>query len=279
MTWQIDGEAQGVALGDYDGSGWQWRLTADDDPSESRIVLVRITGTAMAMCEEALTERAALARKTLGRSEVEVILGWPEPPDEIEATSEGVQRFGGDPGPEQREINDILDWFHQRGAEVFLAGHGGGRGDTLQVTHHSAYVAVRGADTNMFKTEGTSYLEAVRAAKAKWENDRLGTYIQLQPAEERSTAVPLSITIGGQEVDRRQKAQEAAKSSGREFFIVAWEPLPGSGEGKAPHLIEVTNRDGDLVDGGIGDDPENSLLEIAEQLLPTWHKPPEADTD
>ncbi len=283
MAWKIDGEAQGVALGGYDGSGWQWRLVADDDPAETRIVLVRITGTAMAMGEEALTERAALARETLGRSEVEVILGWPEPPDEIEATSEGVQRSGGDPGPEQREINDILDWFHQRGAEVFLAGRGGGvgRGDTIQITHHSAYVAIRGADTNMFRTKGTSYLEAVRAAKAKWESDGLGVYVQLHPAEGKSDA-SLDLSVGGTpeapEVDRRQKAQEAAKASGREFFIVAWQPLPGLAEGKPPHLIEITDRDGDTV-GGIGDDPEESLLEVFYNLMPSWHKPPESDAD
>ncbi len=266
-----------MSLGGYDGSGWQWRVTADDEPAEGRVVLVRITGTVMAMGEDALSRRTAQARESLGRTEVEVILGWPEPPDEIEINSEGVQRSGGDPGPEQREINEIIAWFGERGAVVFLLARGTGTGDTdtIQMTRHAAYVAARGADDHLFKAEGSSYLEAVRSAKEKWDQEGHGVYVELHPAGGNSSA---SLELTTPEVDRQQKAREAAAASGREFFIVAWQPLPGSGGGgKPPHLIEVTNKDGEFIDGGIGDDPEDSILEVAPYLLPSWYKPPETD--
>lgn len=277
MRWTIHGDARSAPPQGYDGSIWEWQVVAEDDSAQQHLLTVKITGTAMAMGEEALTDRAALARKTLGKSEVEVVLGWPVPPSEIEISSEGVSRHGGDPGPEQREINEIMDWFMSRGANVFLMGRGpgGGRGGTLELTRHSAYVAAKGSDSIMFKVEGKNYLEAARAAKQKWEDDGLGVYLELQPAEGTSSA-SLELETGRPGVDAKQKAKEAAKASRREPFTLSWEPLPGSGiEGKPVHILQVMNSDGDVVDISFGDDPEDSLLEIAEKLMPSWHRPPE----
>jgi hypothetical protein len=281
MAWQIDPDREGeeAALGDYDGSGWYWGIVQDNHPSAADAILVKFTGTAMAMGEEALTERAALARQTLGKSEVEAVLGWPVPPSEIEITSEGVSRTGGNPGPEQLEINEITDWFTGRGATVFLIGRGLGRhrGSTLEMTRHSAYVAAKGSDSIMFKVEGESYLEAARAAKRKWEEDGLGVYVELQPAEGTSSASLQLETGRPTEIDPATKAAEAAEASRAETVNLTWEPLPGVGpEGVPVHILQVTRSDGVVVDIACGDDPEDSLLEIAEKLMPSWHKPPDA---
>jgi hypothetical protein len=33
-------------------------------------------------------------------------------------------------------------------------------------------------------------------------------------------------------------------------------------------MLEVLDADGELIDGGMGDDPEDALLGVAERLLP-----------
>ena len=82
----------------YDGTLWAWQLLANDD--RRRQVLVGISGTTMAMAAGALSDRISLARTTSGRSEVERVLEWPEPPAEIKVDCESVQHFGSDAGPQ-----------------------------------------------------------------------------------------------------------------------------------------------------------------------------------
>lgn len=280
MAWRIEGDAQGTNVGSYDGSGWQWQLVSEDDPGASRVVAVRITGTAMAMGEDALTERAALARRTLGRTEVEAVLAWPDPPEDIEITSEGVARSGGNPGPEPLEVSRILEWFDRRGATVFLVGRGLGRFQRDAMAGHSkcsAYVAAKGVQNFMFKVEGDNYLEAARAAKQKWENDGLGVLVELQPVEGKSSTSLKIETSDSLKVARNDKADEAARRTRRESFAVSWQALgDGDENGEPLHLLEITNSNGDIIETAAGDNAEDSLLEIAEQILPSWRKPPTA---
>ena len=217
MPWTLHSDGEELNPEGYDGSVWQWQVIAANDPDQQRFVIVRISGTVMAMGKEALQSRAEIARNSQGRSEVEVIRDWPEPPDEIEIHSQGVRRSGGDPGPEQREINEITEWFGERGAVVFLFARGGGSGstDTIQMTRHTAYIAARGASEHLFKAEGTSHLEAIRKAKEKWESDGHAKYLELQPSRGTSST---SLELTTPEINRVEKAREAAKASGREFL-------------------------------------------------------------
>lgn len=278
MAWRIEGEAQGRNLGGYDGSGWQWQLVSEENPAATRVVIVRITGTAMAMGEKALTERGALARKTLGRTEVQAVLAWPDPPEDIEISSEGVARSGGNPGPEQLEVGEILEWFDRRGATVFLMGQGlhqFQRDAATEPVKCSAYVAAKGTQSSMFKVEGESYLEAARAAKRKWEDDGLGVLVELHPVESKSSTSLEIETPDRLKTARDEKAHEAARQTLRESFIVSWQELSdGDKTAEAIHLLEITNRDGDIIETAVGDNSEDSLLEIAEQILPSWRKPP-----
>jgi hypothetical protein len=64
------------------------QLIADD---RRRQVLVGISGKGPAPGAEAPSERISLARSTSGRSEVERVLGWPEPPAQIEIDSVSIR--------------------------------------------------------------------------------------------------------------------------------------------------------------------------------------------
>jgi hypothetical protein len=98
MFWTVQGESEEQNPEGLDGRVWQWQLVADHDADDRRFVLVQISGSALAMGQEALPSDAARARDTQGRSEVEKVLDWPEPPAEINVSSTGVDTAGGDPG-------------------------------------------------------------------------------------------------------------------------------------------------------------------------------------
>jgi hypothetical protein len=91
------GDARYLPLARQDAMSWIWPLLSEDDQPTQ--VLVAITEAAMARRGEALSDRISLARRTSGRSEVERVLGWPEPPTEIQVDCESVKHFGSDPGP------------------------------------------------------------------------------------------------------------------------------------------------------------------------------------
>jgi hypothetical protein len=97
MLWAIDGEARFVSPAHLEATSWVWPLLSDDDRHWQ--VLVAISGSAMDKDREALSDRIDLARRTSGRSEVERVLEWPEPPAEIKVDCESVQHFGSDAGP------------------------------------------------------------------------------------------------------------------------------------------------------------------------------------
>jgi hypothetical protein len=97
MSWIIAGDARYVALAHHQAASWVWPLLSDAD--QPRQVLVAISDSAMDSGREALSGRIDLARRTSGRSEVERVLDWPEPPTEIKVDSASVQHFGSDAGP------------------------------------------------------------------------------------------------------------------------------------------------------------------------------------
>lgn len=115
MLWEIRGEGEELNPGGYDGRVWRWRVCKETDTVDQRQVLVGISGTVLSTAVQVLPERVAAARRTRGRSEVEMMLDWPEPPAKLNIHSHGVSPEGGDPGPAQREISEIVKWFDERG--------------------------------------------------------------------------------------------------------------------------------------------------------------------
>lgn len=257
MTWSIEGDGEALNPAGYDGSVWQWRLRHDNEPQREHVLILRISGSAMAMGEEALPTRVALARETEGRSEVEVILDWPELPADIDIDSSGVRIAGGNPGPEQREINEIIEWFDERGAIVVFAARGGGTGpiENVQWTKHSAHVMARDVDQYLFHAEGSSRLEAVRRAKERWETEGHGVLLGKLETGGTSDA-KLTLTI-----DR-----EAVKALRSEGYRVVWtEPTDPD---DPIWMGQAFDDDGVLLEMALGKDPQDVLLELAEALLP-----------
>jgi hypothetical protein len=87
VAWRIvDGPGEGPWEG-KDAVAWIWTLESDAD---RRRILVEVSGTAMAVAEETLPEDVREARRTLGRSAVEVVLELPDPPPRISFTTQGL---------------------------------------------------------------------------------------------------------------------------------------------------------------------------------------------
>jgi hypothetical protein len=95
MVWSVQGQAQCVSSGSYDGQLWKWVLRSSDGGERSLIFAV--TGSALSMEASALPSQVADARVTAGSAEVQKILSWRTPPERIEAGSLGLSRVGGSP--------------------------------------------------------------------------------------------------------------------------------------------------------------------------------------
>jgi hypothetical protein len=255
MPWIIHGEAQAADSHGYDGAVWQWQVIAENDPSQQRFVVLLISGTVMAMGEEALSTRIAVARDTHGRSEVEMVLDWPEPPEQIDVHSHGVRPAGGDPGPEQREVNEIIEWFDERGAFVIFGAHG------VRLEKHSAHVTARDVDQYLYHAEGSSRLEAIRRAKERWDAEGRGVLLGELEAGGTSDA-KLTLTI-----DR-----EAVKTLRAEGYRIAW--IEPTDPNDPIWMGQAFNDDEELLEVALGNNPEDVLLELAEALLPKNGNPP-----
>jgi len=252
MPWEIQGQGEAQNPEGYDGSVWDWQVVADHDAGIIRHVIVRISGTVMAMGEEALSARIATARKTHGGSEVGMVCDWVEPPAEIEALSHGIRPTGGDPGPEQREINEIMEWFDERGAIVVFAARGFGMGpnSTPHITKHSAHIMARDVDRYLYPAEGPSRLEAARAAKDRWDAEGHGIQQDVD-LEEKPTL----------NIDRT-----AVKTLRSEGYRIVWtEPTDPD---DPIWMGQALGDDGELLEIALGQDPQDILLELAEALLP-----------
>lgn len=79
MSWRISHSLGPHDRDGYDSSGWLWEVHKDGD---ARRVLVDVTGTARAIGERGgpLPDDTRLAIATEGKSEVEKVLAFSEPP-------------------------------------------------------------------------------------------------------------------------------------------------------------------------------------------------------
>lgn len=251
MPWVIPAEGQEQPAEGYDGRVWGWQMIADHDADLVRHLLVRFSGTVLAMGEEALSTRLATARETNGRSELEMVCAWVEPPAEIEILSHGVRSVGGDPGPEQREINEIIEWFEIRDALLIFGARGGGVGrvENPQWIKHSAHIVRMDGRGHLLHAEGLSRLDAARAAKALWES-------KAEPAQPGETDSTPTIEID----------QETARTLTSQGYRLVWtEPTDPN---DPVWMVQAYDDDGGMLEMVLGEDPQDLLLEIAEAILP-----------
>ena len=83
MAWRPVGEPWTQEPGDFDGRSWLWEVI-DEDKTTTKSVIVRATDEAMGRHQHDREHPLHAALNTLGRSEIERVLGWIEPPDTIE---------------------------------------------------------------------------------------------------------------------------------------------------------------------------------------------------
>ncbi len=128
MSWSIEDGPREWVGGGYDGSRWSFRLRSDDGRSAN--VTVSVSGTALASAR--VPQETARAIATRGESAVREVLAWPQPPSDIAffsdtgpVTSGGVAAEEEQPaeeegGTEEDKVQELVDWFRERGYELVL---------------------------------------------------------------------------------------------------------------------------------------------------------------
>jgi hypothetical protein len=91
MGWEIRGQIGPHTRSGYDGTGWLWEIGRGDD---CRRVLVEITGSALSSAS--LPEETREAIETEGRSEVERVASFDDPPRIVTCGTTGCRDIAGD---------------------------------------------------------------------------------------------------------------------------------------------------------------------------------------
>ena len=93
MAWTVQGPAQPLRAGSYDGHEWMWRLLSED--GSQRCLIFAVTGTALCVDAASLPREVADARESAGSDQIGKVLSWQTPPVRIEAGTLGLSRVGG----------------------------------------------------------------------------------------------------------------------------------------------------------------------------------------
>lgn len=134
MAWRIASGPDETRTGSFDGVQWRFRL--EDEQGRAANVTVGVSGTALAVASVPPVTAEAIA--TRGRTAIERVLEWPEPPTQITFTTEESPAVSGGVPPdesgqdvdvhEQAEVDSIRIWFDERGYELVLHQPGGREG-------------------------------------------------------------------------------------------------------------------------------------------------------
>jgi hypothetical protein len=257
-VWTLTEDGREVSPpGGYDGTAWDWELV-NPETSARKVVRVKISGTAMATSN--LPFRASGARASHGQSEVQRVLDWDEPPDEIEfySTSNTPEIRGGDPGPEVKELSEITEWFEARGIWLVFSGHATlSPSGTVTYEVRTANLINREADEVVNRFESPfSRLEAARAAQQWWRDHR-----EARPADlgdlsaSGSSDASLILSAGQREVVKRHRLHLVYSS-------------PAEGDPESGWMIEVYNDADELLGIAVGQTAEDALTTVLEDLLP-----------
>ena len=241
MSWLIVSGPRRVRIRGYRGAVWRWTLQNGDGKKE---VEVKVSAAAVAAGRAELPAAAFEAKGTRGRSEVEKVLGWVEPPGAIELCRESAQPFlsgGVASGPQashDEDVNALQAWFRERGADLQLHLCDG---TWFAVAAHSdSRVSVA------FAGSGMCALEAATHARERCELSPLG------PLD--STAAPVNA-----EVDR-----VVAELTHHGYRVVWWQ----ADGPDSPWRVTVYDHDDEFFDCGIGEVPADALARVAASALP-----------
>jgi hypothetical protein len=264
MSWRPNGDGVEVRPpGGEDATVWQWDLVSDNGDRHS--VLVFVSGTAMSL--KNVPFRVEHARQSSGHTEVSRILDWEEPPRRIILHSESQLPTydGGEPGPEVRELTEIVSWFEERGLLLLFTARGRGipRGE-VEYTTHSANVIDQEADELVARSEARTRLEAARDARAWWIENReaaggSGVELDLQPVEGKSSA-----TLDLQTPDISSEQREHFDR--REVILVT--TGPDTDDPESGWMFEAYSKNGTLLGITVAATAQDAYLTLYDDLFP-----------
>lgn len=274
MGWSIIGGPEDVHPGGYDGSIWRWWVTSD--AGDNRAVFVKISRTAEAVAPETLPDVTRRVRETRGQNAVETFLNWIEPPHVIEVgttttqpRSEGGVRPGSldDPGAVMR-VREIETWFRRQGWTLDL-GEVAGRWVAAMVPPDFQFGPAPAFD-------GETPLDAAEAARAWLESSlpeirETGT-VELSAFLSGEAGVEADLTVYPSGIPSEEAVGEPtmrptpteleriAEDVGRH---IGWTRL-----NDGTWLVAVYDDQNNLLDMAAGDNLDDLLLAVYEQLQP-----------
>lgn len=263
MSWTYTGDGEEVIPppDGADAAVWRWTLVREGDGSEKRTIEVWISGTAMSSSN--VPEVVENARQSRGQNVVARILDWEEPPVRVVlgTNTEKPTFEGGEPGAEVRELNEVIEWFDDRGLVLMFTARGTGTGPnpTIHYDTHSANVLDLEDDKLVLRVESHTKLEAARGAKAQW----LELHPDLPPPEPPKS--PVATT-------------EQPRERLREFGVHLSISETSEGEDTC-YVAMAYDDDGHWLGIAVAPTLDDVWLTIADDVLPDGDPPPRDDEE
>jgi hypothetical protein len=267
-AWTIFDGPEEVDAHGYDATLWRWRLRHERTGLTADVV-VKVSGTAMAMDQANLPPVTRDARNTAGKSEVSRVLTWWEPPHiiELHSASQAANHAGGSrmrpqgrSSEAERKILEIEARLAERGAILRLQ----------EDPEHDRWVAmIIPAVLRVGATDyvlGKTRLEAAEGALILHENypaEFMGGNPQTsQPPTASASGIGGAVAdaLSGAEEDRRKLEEVAADFGWRIAF--AAEP-----DGAWFWLVIDAATD-EVLKGAVAPSWDDALLAVIEHLTP-----------
>lgn len=248
---------------------WAWEL-ASEDGADRRTVLVKISETAMSSDDVSI--RLDQARQSNGQTEINRILEWEEPPEEIEFHSKSTSPTirGGRPGSPLQEITQITDWMEGQGILLAFSGRVRGRPDGLvEYTAQAANLIDEEGDL-VHRVETGSRLEAAREA-AEWLRQQLealktgGASITAKAGGTGTTSLGPStgdVAISGWRIGE----EEAALLTRYDAHLVFTAPTPDDPD--SGWMVEAVDDQGNNLGIAVGRTWDDAVLTILDDIRP-----------
>jgi hypothetical protein len=237
MTWDIASGPYLQRIRGYHGRVWRWTLS---DGERTHGVSVKLTAAAMTAPLNELPAPVRAARQSRGRSQVELVTTWVEPPTAAELCAAPLEPFlaGGresDDAPEPgAEIEEVARWLRTRNRRLLLQSSNG--------TWHAA--VVRPGLSIEYAVGGSGPTPEAAAAAAR----------------DRFDAVDVNGATRGQ--------YEPGSEYERRVASAGWRVVWWRAEDPTIWRVSVQHEDGVRTDGGIGETHEDALARIAADVAP-----------
>jgi hypothetical protein len=201
--------------------------------------------------------RVDRARESSGQTEIVRILDWEEPPERIvlHSESQAPTIHGGEPGPEVRELAEIIDWFEERGILLVFTARGAGVGEDVRLTIHSANLIDHEADQLVARFEARTRLISAREARDWW----------LASRESKSTAAATSTATSGVEAPAIPPDQRRRLKRRHVSLVITG---PDADDPESGWMIEAYSKEGKLLGIAVAATAQDAYLTIYDDLFP-----------